>query len=72
MWWGWGGRGGAVVIRHEALNFAERRIAANPKGSTSTMHLMQIIQISEIIQLIQLMKIIKENTINKMKKIEML
>ena len=30
---GWGG--GAVVIRHEAHVIAERRIAANPKGSTT-------------------------------------
>ncbi len=72
---GWGGVGCAVVIRHKGLVIAERRIAADPNGSTSTMHLMQIMQImqiSKIIQIIQKMKIKQENTIIKMKKIEIL
>ena len=34
-WGGVGWGGGAVVILHKALVIAERRIAANPKGSTT-------------------------------------
>jgi hypothetical protein len=56
----------AVVIRHEALVFAEHEFTADPKGSTFTTHLMHLMQ---IMQIMQIMKIIQENTINEMKKI---